>query len=251
MLSRLWTKLRLFFELKYKTLTTTPGSFTGKLKYNTLLTYLLLAIIFFVPTLFFVFTALQLFGIEYNCIKVLNLFNEFFANILKFLENNFNNFNNQETTMSFKNENSTSNNAMLDAKLTSNSKVDKGVDAVKELKLESKNTNTTTNSNTSDDTEKSYPLVWLKNKYVIATFIGGLVIGAVWLIYPDLPETCFRALKNLFWGNGGNDGNQGNIPDQPLQNVPQVDKWIYWGKYNNPVNRPVSASLEFMKKHFD
>ena len=202
-----------------------------KLNYNSLLTYLLLAIIFFVPIFFFVFTTLQLFGIEYNSIKVLNVCYEFFTNILKFLENNINNFNNQETTMSFKNENSTSNNAMLEANLTSNSKVDKGVDEVKELNLKSENTNTSTNSTTSDDTKKSNPLAFLNNKYVIATFIGGLVIGAVCLINPDLPATCFRGLKNLFWKNNGipnvlEDGLKelkelNNAMDNPLE--PRAD----------------------------
>ena len=228
-----------------------------KLNYNAHLTYLLLAIIFFVPTFCFVFTTLQLFGIEYNCIEVLNLFYEFFTNILKFLENNINNFNNQETTMSFKNESSTPNNAMLEADLTNNSKVDKGVDEVKELNLKSKDTNTTTNSTTSDDTKKSNPLACLNNKYVIVTFIGGLAIVGLWLINPDLPVTCFRGLKNLFWGN---NGNQGNIPDQPLQNVPPLDGNVILDvldnglekleKFNNVINNPLLPRTNILDQDF-
>jgi hypothetical protein len=41
-----------------------------------------------------------------------------FTNILKFLEYNINNFNNQETTMGFKSKNSTSNNNILEANST-------------------------------------------------------------------------------------------------------------------------------------
>ena len=104
---------------------------------------------------------------------------EFFTNILKFLEHNINNFNNQETTVSFKSENSTSNNNILEANLTNNSKADKEFNGVKGLNSEPKNTNTTTNITSNDDTKKSNPLACLNNKYVIATFIGTLVIGAV------------------------------------------------------------------------
>ena len=233
------------------------GKFNGKFNYNVFLTYLLLATIFFVPMAFFLFTTLQLFGIEYNCINFLNLCYEFFINILKFLENNINIFNNQETTMSFKNENSTSNNAILEANLTNNSKVDKGVEGVKELNLESKNTNTTTDSTTSDGTKKSNPLACLNNKYVIATFISGLIIGAVCFINPDLPVTCFRGLKNLFWGN---NANQGNILDQPFQNVPQVDDNVILDvldngleeleEFNNVINNPLIPRGDILAQDF-
>ena len=144
-----------------------------------MVTYLFLGIIFVVPISYFLFTTLQLFGIEYSCIKALNVCCEFFTNILKFLEHNINNFNNQETTVGFKSENSTSNNNILEANLTNNSKADKEVNGVKELNSEPKNTNTTTNTTSNDDTKKSNPLACLNNKYVIATSIGALVIGAI------------------------------------------------------------------------
>ena len=231
-----------------------------RLKYNAFVTYLFVGIIFFVPFSLFLFTTLQLFGIEYSCIKPLNMCCEFFTNILKSLEDNINNFNNQETTVGFKSENSISNNNNLEANLTNNSKADKEVNGVKELNSEPKNTTSTTNTTSNDDTKKSNPLACLNNKYVIATFIGGLVIGAVWLINPDLPATCFRGLKNLFWGNNGNNGNQPNILDQPLQNVPIVDDTIILNvfndrleklkEFNNAINNPLLRRADNFHQDF-
>jgi hypothetical protein len=81
---------------------------------------------------------------------------EFSTNILRFLEHNINNFNNQETTVGFKGENSTSNNNILEANLTNNSKADKEVNGVKELNSEPKNTNTSTSTRTmSNDNTKN------------------------------------------------------------------------------------------------
>lgn len=110
--------------------------------------YLLLGMMGFVGLFLFAFTELQLCELRLSYVKFSNDFYDFFTNIFKFLEQYINNLDNQETTTNFKNKNPTTNKSIVEPSLTNNLEVDKEVNKLKNINLESKDIDTTTNSDT-------------------------------------------------------------------------------------------------------
>lgn len=84
---------------------------------------------------------------ELSYTECLNGCYKIFTNIFKFWEDYINNLHIQETTINFKNKNPITNKSIVNPNLTNSLEVNKQINKIKKLNLESKNTNTNSNDN--------------------------------------------------------------------------------------------------------